>query len=112
MKKILAFILFIPTLMFGQSNTAKQGWQKIGLTGTMSNYTSVLESHNKFSTGALTLGSNLAPLSNTKLKVVGNIELDNSTSTTGNIYKGGGLWLHIYWCIAPNSWIRTAGVTW
>jgi hypothetical protein len=91
--KLIIVFLFLVQLAYSQS-TAKQGFQKIGLTGTMSNYNSVLESENKFSTGALTLGSNIAPLTNTKLKVTGNIELDNSTATTGNIYKNGDLFLH------------------
>jgi hypothetical protein len=93
--KLIIVFLFLAQLAYSQS-TAKQGFQKIGLTGTMSNYNSVLESEDKFSTGSLTLGSNTAVLTNTKLKVTGNIELDNSTGVTGNIYKGGQLWLHNY----------------
>jgi hypothetical protein len=91
--KLIIGLIFLVQNAYSQS-TAKQGWQKIGSTGTMSNFNSVLESDNKFSTGSLTLGSNIAPLINTKLKITGNVELDNSTATIGNIYKGGSLFLH------------------
>ena len=95
MKKLLIIVLSIIThISLSQTNTAKQGFQKIGLTGTMSNFNSVLESDAKFSTGSLTLGSNSSVSANTKLKIVGNIELDNSTATTGSIFKSGSIWLH------------------
>ena len=80
MKRIirdLILMIFIATnISFGQT-TAKQGFQKIGLTGTMTNYSTVLETDAKFSTGALTVGGSTAVLANTKLKVIGNTELDN-----------------------------------
>lgn len=62
----------------------------------ITNGTNITESAQIRRSGVTVLGSTAVGVTdaNAKLKVVGNIELDESTSTTGNITKGGLRFLH------------------
>jgi len=64
----------------------------------VTNATNITESAEIRRSGKTVIGSTSVTMTdaNAKLKVVGNIELDTSASTTGNITKGGARFLHNY----------------
>ena len=84
----------------------KQAWQKVGLTGTLTNADSVDEADLLFRTGKVSIGGITAPTSGTTpiLKAFGSAEITENIYTPntsingaqGVLFKGGNRFLHNY----------------